>query len=230
MAALPISILLVTVVVGPLVGLGLDGGGPAATFITVALQSVVYLGLIRLLVVGPGALSWRDMGIGGRTFGVLVEDVAWGTVLAVPVLVVTLFVANALLSILPAPDSPIPPAGSGPGLIFNLLAAVVIAPLGEELFFRGYATTAWARAMTPSARDHPRRPVLRRGPRADGGWLGFRGRGRASGGRVRDPVAGRDHARARLHPASVVGGADRAPRGLQRSSLPGHVRRGLTRN
>ena len=149
LAALPLSILLVTVVVGPLVGLGLDAGGPAAIFITVALQGIVYIALIRLLVVGPGSLSWRDMGIGGRPAGALVEDVAWGAVLAVPVIVATVLVAGVMLSILPAPDSPIPPNGGSTGAVFNFLAAVVIAPAGEELFFRGFATTAWMRSMSP---------------------------------------------------------------------------------
>ena len=31
------------------------------------------------------------------------------------------------------------------GLLFNLMSAALIAPLGEELFFRGFTTTAWAR-------------------------------------------------------------------------------------
>jgi membrane protease YdiL (CAAX protease family) len=89
------------------------------------------------------------MGIGGRSFAKLVEDASWGVVLAVPMVVITTLVAVVLLALLPAPDSPLPPSGTGPGVLFNMLAAVVVAPLSEELFFRGFATTAWLRTMTP---------------------------------------------------------------------------------
>ena len=33
----------------------------------------------------------------------------------------------------------------------NLVSAAILAPIGEELFFRGFATTAWARALGPAA-------------------------------------------------------------------------------
>ena len=43
------------------------------------------------------------------------------------------------------PDSPLPPASDPAGLVLNLIAGAVLAPIGEELFFRGFATTAWVR-------------------------------------------------------------------------------------
>jgi membrane protease YdiL (CAAX protease family) len=46
----------------------------------------------------------------------------------------------------PAP-SVLPAAGDGLSLALNLVSAALIAPIGEELFFRGFATTAWARAV-----------------------------------------------------------------------------------
>ena len=49
------------------------------------------------------------------------------------------------------PESPLPPADSGLGLLANLIAAVVVAPIGEELFYRGFATTAWVRGMGANA-------------------------------------------------------------------------------
>ena len=150
-AAVPISLLLILIVVQPIHALGITLGDPAATLLTVSIQGLVYLALIRLLVVGDGALSWRDMGIGGRPLVPFVEDIAWGIVLAVPVIVVTTLVAAVLFTVLPVPDSPLPPSGAGAGILFNLLAAVIVAPVGEELFFRGYATTAWLRAMSPWA-------------------------------------------------------------------------------
>ena len=146
-AAIPLSLFIVALVGIPLVAFGMDTTGPLATLISVAIQALVYLGLVRLLVVGTDALSWREMGIGGRPRAVLAKDVGRGMVLAVPVLVVTAILAALLSRFLPTPGSPLPPAGGTAGLLANVLAAVVVAPLGEELFFRGFATSAWAQSM-----------------------------------------------------------------------------------
>ena len=146
-AAIPLSLFIVALVGIPLVALGMDTTGPLATLIAVAIQALVYLGLVRLLVVGTDALSWREMGIGGRPRAALIEDVASGMLIAVPILVVTAVLAALLSRFLPMPDSPLPPSGGTGGLLANVLAAVVVAPLGEELFFRAFATTAWARSM-----------------------------------------------------------------------------------
>ncbi|MHB8460983.1 MAG: CPBP family glutamic-type intramembrane protease [Candidatus Limnocylindrales bacterium] len=146
-ASIPLSLLIIAILGVPLVALGMDTAGPLATLLSVAVQALVYLALIRLLVVGTGTLTWRAMGIGGRPVPALVEDVAWGVVIAVPVLLASALLAVLLSPILPTPDSPLPPSGSGGGLAANVLAAVVVAPLGEELFFRGFSTTIWARSM-----------------------------------------------------------------------------------
>jgi membrane protease YdiL (CAAX protease family) len=39
----------------------------------------------------------------------------------------------------------LPPATDAAGVLLNLAVAAVIAPIGEEIFFRGFATTSWAR-------------------------------------------------------------------------------------
>jgi membrane protease YdiL (CAAX protease family) len=147
-ASVPVSILAVTIVAAPLVSLGLDTQGPAATLVSVTIQALVYIGLIRLLVVGTGALGWRDMGIGGRPAVDLAADAAWGIVLAVPVIVLTTIVGLILSPLLPLPDSPLPPSVGGGGLAFNFVAAAIMAPIGEETFFRGFATTAWTRSVS----------------------------------------------------------------------------------
>ena len=85
--------------------------------------------------------------------GSALGDVAWGVALAVP----TLFGAGLL-----AADPGRDPRGrrrrrrcrrpaTRPGIVVNLLAAAVVAPLWEEVFFRGFATTAWARTAGPRA-------------------------------------------------------------------------------
>lgn len=127
-----------------LVRLGVNPASPLFTLIGSLIIFGSYVGLVRLLVVGTGALSWRDIGLRVSTRGVA-EDAAWGLALAVPVLAVTAAVAALLSTFLPLPDPVLPPATDPAGIALNLAVAAVIAPIGEELFFRGFATTAWAR-------------------------------------------------------------------------------------
>ncbi|MEX2010988.1 MAG: type II CAAX endopeptidase family protein [Chloroflexota bacterium] len=127
-----------------LVRLGLN---PDASLFTLVGSLIIfgsYLGLVRFLVVGTGALTWRDMGFRASSRG-LAEDAALGVALAVPVLTVTGILAALLSTFLPLPDPVLPPATDTAGVLLNLAVAAVIAPIGEELFFRGFATTAWAR-------------------------------------------------------------------------------------
>ena len=150
LAVLPITIVLVVAIGTPLVRLGMQPDGPLAALISLLVTAAAYLVLIRLLVVGTGALSWREMGVTGGA-GTVLSDLAWGAVLAVPVLFVTGLVAAVLSRVLPFPPSVLPPAPDAVGLGVNLLAAAVIAPIAEELFFRGFATTAWRRTAGATA-------------------------------------------------------------------------------
>ncbi len=50
------------------------------------------------------------------------------------------------------PASPLPPTGTTIGFALSLLAGVVVAPFGEEILFRGFATTAWVRGRGVVAR------------------------------------------------------------------------------
>jgi hypothetical protein len=134
--------------------LGLVPDGPAAVLASVLISAIVSFGLVGLVVVSPGALSWREMGfrLPGPGEGSALADVAWGIALAVPTLVGAGLLAAVLVAILGvAPDSPLPPAQDPAGVLVNLLAAAILAPLWEEAFFRGFATTAWARSAGPRA-------------------------------------------------------------------------------
>jgi membrane protease YdiL (CAAX protease family) len=139
-----------TLVAGFAVGaLDVIPGGPAAVLVSVVISAAVSLGLIGLVVVSPGSLSWREMGfrLPGPGEGSAVADVAWGIALAVPTLLGAGLLAAVLIAIFGVvPESPLPAARDPAGVAVNLLAAVVIAPLWEEAFFRGFATTAWDRA------------------------------------------------------------------------------------
>ncbi len=144
-----------TLVAGFALGaLGIVSDGPAAVLASVLISALVSFGLIALVVVSPGSLGWRDMGyrLPGPGEGSALADIAWGIALAVPTLFGAGLLAAALVALLGvAPDSPLPVAQDPAGVLVNLLAAAVIAPLWEETFFRGFATTAWARSAGPRA-------------------------------------------------------------------------------
>jgi membrane protease YdiL (CAAX protease family) len=140
-----ITLLSTVVILGPLSAVGLDAASPVATTISLAITALAYLFVVRSFVVAQGALSWHDMGL-GQPAGTALRELAWGMLLAVPVLVITIALSLVLSVFLAPPPSPLPLAIDAAGLLLNLLAAAVLAPLGEELFFRGFTTTAWARA------------------------------------------------------------------------------------
>ncbi len=148
-SSIPISVLAVVVVGLPLTLIGFEVDGPAGRLASVAAQAVVYMGLIRLLVVDLGALSWSAMGI-RRPDAQALADLASGALWAIPVILVTIPVAAVLGAIFPVtPVSPLPPAGETIGFATNLVAGAIIAPIGEEILFRGFATTAWAADLGP---------------------------------------------------------------------------------
>ncbi len=136
------------VVLAPLSALGLDARSPIATTLNLALTTLLYLGVIRLLVVSPGSLSWREMGVVRPGAGDI-RDLLVGAVFALPVLVVTIALGLVLSRFLEPAPSVLPEASGIGGLLANLLSAAVLAPIGEEVFFRGFATTAWARSSGP---------------------------------------------------------------------------------
>jgi len=146
-ASIPVSLVAVILLSLPLVALGVDVDSPFGRFLSVGVQALVYIGLIRLLVVDAGALSWSDMGIrrpDGRAIGELISGAGW----AIPVIFVTIPVSALLLQLFPVtPVSPLPPTGEMTGFILQFVAGAVIAPIGEEVLFRGLATTAWVRGL-----------------------------------------------------------------------------------
>ena len=146
-ASIPVSLLAVIVIGVPMALVGLEVDGPAGRLASVVAQALVYVALIRLLVVDTGALDWAAMGV-RRLDGHALTDLLGGALWALPVIILTLPVAAILGAIFPVqPVSPLPPTGDLTGLVINLLAGAVAAPIGEELVFRGFATTAWARDL-----------------------------------------------------------------------------------
>ena len=146
-AAIPISVLAGAIIGLVITAVGLDVQGPVGQFLSVLILALVYLGLIRLLVVDAGALTWAEMGL-RRLDGHALREMGGGALWAVPVIVVTVPISAILISLLRVtPDSPLPPAGENTGFALQLLAGAIIAPFGEEMLFRGLATTAWVRSL-----------------------------------------------------------------------------------
>jgi membrane protease YdiL (CAAX protease family) len=147
-ASVSATFLLSAVLGSILLRTGVSPDAPLFTLVGSLIIVCAYLGLVRLVVVGTGALTWRDIGFRASRRG-FTEDAAWGLALAVPVLALTGIVAAFLSLFLPLPEPVLPPATDPVGLGLNLVVAAVIAPIGEEVFFRGFATTAWERTHGP---------------------------------------------------------------------------------
>ena len=138
----------------PFAILGLEPDSPVATLLSVSLTCLTWLTLIGLTVVGPGALRWREIGVGlaDAPLGRVVGDLIVGAAAAFPVLLATIVVTAILVSVVGAtPAAPIAIPADSVGLAISLLAAAVIAPISEEIFWRGFATTAWLRTRGPTA-------------------------------------------------------------------------------
>lgn len=149
-AAVP-SALLLSIATLPLFELvGADPSSPAGAFVSLLATAGAYLGLVRLLVVGTGALTWQDLGLRRPERG-LWRELLYGGVLAVPVLYLSGLVALLLGSVMATPAPPLPPARDPLGHVLNLVGGAVVAPIAEEIFFRGFATTAWLRRAGPAA-------------------------------------------------------------------------------
>ena len=142
-ASIPLTILATAAAGLGLSALGIDVRSPGAAVAAVSIQALIYVGLIRLLVIDAGALRWAELGIRRFDRRALAE-LAGGALWAVPVIFATAILAALITRFVSVtPESPLPPTGTVPGFLLNLLAGAVIAPIGEELFFRGFAMTAW---------------------------------------------------------------------------------------
>lgn len=138
-------------------GLGLVSAGLAdpddpAGFLWIGLLQVLgYVAVVWLFAVRSGALSWRQMGWltwSGtglwpvlRAIGVAVAVVLPATV----VLLVATGILSMVLGVEPPDVVPVPTTGTESFAI--AVAAGLLIPFGEELFFRGFALTAWMRDL-----------------------------------------------------------------------------------
>ena len=106
------------------------------------------------LELGPGGPVSEEDRLNATPAAVRVlKDVGWALLLLVPVILATVVLLAVLMSVLGlterdiAPSSPVPTATSFLDRLYALIAVAVVAPIGEETFFRGFATNAWARSL-----------------------------------------------------------------------------------
>ena len=130
---------------------------PLGTLALAAASNLATVLIVGLVVVGSGAVRWRDLILATPASspstlpqpdrrGGLVGDLFWGVALALPILTAAGLFATLVMNGtgLSAPVV-LPPAISGVDLAANVLTAGLIAPIGEELLYRGVIAQAWAR-------------------------------------------------------------------------------------
>ncbi len=131
--------------------LGLDPNANATGFLAnlIAVE-LGYVVVVLLFVVRSHAMTWREMGWPvRRPPREILIDLSYGAALMVPTVIGIGFIAlvvSGLLGGVKAPDI-VPNSGSGSDVLLLALATIVVAPVGEELFFRGFALTAWWRDL-----------------------------------------------------------------------------------
>lgn len=131
----------------PLSAVGAAIPRPLGDLLAGLIQAAVFIGAVRLMVVGAGAMAWAEMGLrGGLAYAA--QALLGGAVFAGPVVLVTSVVAIVAVQVAGViPPSPLPPTGTIGGLLVHLLAGAVVAPVAEEVLFRGFALTAWRRSV-----------------------------------------------------------------------------------
>jgi membrane protease YdiL (CAAX protease family) len=135
-----------------LLALGVEGIDDPLTFLAgVGAQTIAYLLVVWLFVVRSGALSLPQMGLPSRaTMGRIVRDIAFTVSVMLPVTLVALVGGGLIATLLDAtPPSVVPLPETTVELVAVMAAAAILAPIGEELFFRGFALTAWLRDLGP---------------------------------------------------------------------------------
>jgi membrane protease YdiL (CAAX protease family) len=109
--------------------------------------------VVWLFAVRTGAMSWRQMGWPswrGPRIGDALRGAAAAALLMVPV-TLGLLIVGGIVGLLLGVDAPqvLPLSETALDGFMVALAAAIIIPVGEELFFRGFALSAWLRDLEP---------------------------------------------------------------------------------
>ena len=152
-ATIALTLFLEVLALAPLAVLNVPPDSALEALVGLLILNLSAAALVALFVVGSGGLTWREMGVPlpdptGWHLPRVVEEIVIGMALAVPILFLTGIVGAVLIQLLgAAPEAPLPPANTPAEALLNIISGVLVAPLGEELFYRGFATTAWVRGL-----------------------------------------------------------------------------------
>jgi membrane protease YdiL (CAAX protease family) len=124
----------------------------AEAVLALGIQLFAYLVVGWLAVIRTGALSWREVAMPPTASGGAVAAIASAVGLIALVTLAAVIFGGLLATLLgvEAPDV-LPTPRNATEYIAVGLAAVVLAPIGEEFFFRGIALSAWLRDLGPRA-------------------------------------------------------------------------------
>jgi membrane protease YdiL (CAAX protease family) len=136
-----------------IVVLGTDPDQPLPFLIIAIVQSIGYLLLVSVFAVRTGALGWPAMGWPtwrGRAPDVVAGSVGAAILVMVPVTLLMVFVGGLIGLMLGVEAPRVLPFSETPlDALAVALAAAVVVPVGEELFFRGFSLTAWMTDLGP---------------------------------------------------------------------------------
>lgn len=131
------------------VGVPLDT--PVGFLVAATLLLSGYLLVVWLFVVRGGALSWRDM-IRAEPLDAsrAVFDIVIGGATMFGVAIAAAIIGGLIARLL-GTDAPVvvPTPQAAPEILMVAVAAGLLVPIGEEVFFRGFTMTAWLRDLGP---------------------------------------------------------------------------------
>jgi membrane protease YdiL (CAAX protease family) len=141
-------VLINALVIG-LVALGLDVQTPTGLGLALIAQVGGYFLAIWLFVVRTGALSWHEMDLKRPlTVRRLLGDLLIGAGIMLPATFIILIVTAIVFTLLGVTPPQVVPTPTDPlQLVVLALAVVLLVPIAEEVFFRGFALTAWLRDL-----------------------------------------------------------------------------------
>jgi len=126
------------------------GPTPGTLIVSIAALELALLGVLYLRIIGPGVLTWQDLGLTFRHAG---RDVLLGLGTALALILVVGILEAALRAVgVEQTQSRLYEGIRGAPLwqyVLLLAGGAVLAPLAEESFFRGYVFTACLREKGP---------------------------------------------------------------------------------
>jgi uncharacterized protein len=115
---------------------------PYSFFLLVLVGDLALVGFVYILLVSRGVSSWSDMGLtGGNKASAVVHGIFYGALFILVSGAIGILLQLLGVSSNQASQYPLQQAGTA-GRVTIWLAGVVLAPVSEEIFFRGYVFRA----------------------------------------------------------------------------------------